>query len=71
VKIVDIPVSYRPTEDYYIDEKTGFIVFTEYYHLQRGKCCGQGCRHCPYEPRHTTGSTKVADGSLKNNKQNG
>jgi len=26
----------------------GFMVFTEHYHLLRGKCCGSGCRHCPY-----------------------
>ncbi|HEY5465295.1 MAG TPA: DUF5522 domain-containing protein [Hanamia sp.] len=26
----------------------GLIVFTENYHLQRGYCCGNGCRHCPY-----------------------
>ncbi|MDP4285006.1 MAG: DUF5522 domain-containing protein [Bacteroidota bacterium] len=25
-----------------------FIVFTEKYHLERGGCCGNGCRHCPY-----------------------
>ena len=36
-------------EDYYIDPKTGFIVFTAKYHLKRGYCCGSGCRHCPYD----------------------
>ena len=35
-------------EDYYIDKKTGFLVFTKIYHLKRGYCCGSGCRHCPY-----------------------
>jgi Family of unknown function (DUF5522) len=25
-----------------------YLVFTEKYHLQRGYCCGNGCRHCPY-----------------------
>ncbi len=34
--------------DYYFDE-TGFVVFTEQYHLEKGKCCGHGCRHCPYD----------------------
>jgi hypothetical protein len=24
------------------------MVFTEQYHLRRGHCCGNGCRHCPY-----------------------
>jgi hypothetical protein len=25
------------------------IVFTEQYHLEKGYCCGNGCRHCPYD----------------------
>nr|WP_242692316.1 DUF5522 domain-containing protein [Aridibaculum aurantiacum] len=35
------------------------MVLTEKYHLERGSCCGNGCRHCPYnfinvpEPRRT------------------
>ena len=33
--------------DYYIE--AGRYVFTERYHLRRGSCCGNGCRHCPYE----------------------
>jgi hypothetical protein len=24
------------------------VVFTAAYHLRRGYCCGNGCRHCPY-----------------------
>jgi diphthamide synthase (EF-2-diphthine--ammonia ligase) len=24
------------------------MVFTEVAHKERGKCCGSGCRHCPY-----------------------
>ncbi|MCE2740331.1 MAG: DUF5522 domain-containing protein [Sphingobacteriales bacterium] len=24
------------------------MVFTANYHLQRGYCCKNGCRHCPY-----------------------
>lgn len=34
-------------EDYYFNEQ-GFIVLTEKYHLQKGFCCGNGCKHCPY-----------------------
>ena len=34
--------------DFYYDG-TGYIVFTEHYHLEKGRCCGNGCRHCPYE----------------------
>ncbi|MGW8121082.1 MULTISPECIES: DUF5522 domain-containing protein [Roseivirga] len=24
------------------------MVFTAKYHLKRGYCCKNGCRHCPY-----------------------
>ncbi|XP_002737531.1 uncharacterized protein LOC100373977 [Saccoglossus kowalevskii] len=33
----------------YTDPKTGYTVFTRVAHLNRGTCCGSGCRHCPYE----------------------
>ncbi|HYF70763.1 MAG TPA: DUF5522 domain-containing protein [Ohtaekwangia sp.] len=28
--------------------ENGLIVFTAAYHLKRGYCCKNGCRHCPY-----------------------
>jgi hypothetical protein len=34
-------------EDFYYSEE-GYIVFTEKYHLKRGFCCKNGCKHCPY-----------------------
>lgn len=34
-------------EDYYVEG--GMLVFTAGYHLRRGRCCGSGCRHCPYD----------------------
>jgi hypothetical protein len=34
--------------DYYLNEQ-GFVVLTERYHLARGYCCGNGCRHCPFQ----------------------
>ena len=34
-------------EDYYLDH--GLMVLTARYHLLRGYCCDQGCRHCPFE----------------------
>jgi len=43
--------AYQPTPeagDYYHDPE-GRWVFTEAYHLRRGYCCGNGCRHCPFE----------------------
>jgi hypothetical protein len=33
-------------DDYYLEGAA--IVFTAAYHLRRGYCCGNGCRHCPY-----------------------
>ncbi|HHP7242497.1 MAG TPA: DUF5522 domain-containing protein [Cyclobacteriaceae bacterium] len=42
--------SYDPLsdqEDFYFNE-SGFMVFTEKYHLKRGYCCKSGCKHCPY-----------------------
>jgi hypothetical protein len=44
--------------DYYYNEQ-GYTVLTEKYHLDRGYCCGNGCRHCPFnfervgEPRRS------------------
>ena len=32
--------------DYTLEE--GYYVFSKWYHLKRGHCCGNGCRHCPY-----------------------
>jgi hypothetical protein len=36
-------------QQYYLEN--GYVVFTEAYHLQRGTCCGSGCRHCPYKKK--------------------
>lgn len=33
--------------DYYMDA-SGLMVFKSWYHLKRGSCCGNACRHCPY-----------------------
>ncbi|KAI2504767.1 Diphthamide synthase [Fragilaria crotonensis] len=35
-------------EHQYKDPTSGYNVFTEIAHKARGKCCGSGCRHCPY-----------------------
>jgi hypothetical protein len=40
--------SWIESEDFYYNEN-GFIVLTAKYHLDRGHCCGNGCKHCPYE----------------------
>lgn len=33
---------------YYINEQ-GLVVLTARFHLERGYCCGSGCKHCPYD----------------------
>jgi hypothetical protein len=33
--------------DFYLEG--GHMVFTAAYHLRRGYCCGNRCRHCPYQ----------------------
>lgn len=35
-------------KDYYYNDQ-GYIVLTENFHLKKGYCCGNGCKHCPYE----------------------
>ena len=35
-------------EDFYFNED-GYMVLTAKFHLQRGECCGNGCKHCPYD----------------------
>jgi hypothetical protein len=37
----------KEREDFYYNED-GYMVFTAAYHLKKEKCCGNGCRHCPY-----------------------
>jgi hypothetical protein len=39
--------------------ENGLVVFTAAHHLARGSCCGSGCRHCPYDPRHVAGNTTI------------
>jgi len=38
--------------DTYIDPQTGYTVMTALFLRRRGWCCGQRCRHCPYDPPH-------------------
>lgn len=32
----------------YLDPFTGLFVMTAGFHLKRGHCCHNGCRHCPF-----------------------
>ena len=35
-------------KDEYYYTKEGYIIFTEKFHLKRGYCCQNNCKHCPY-----------------------
>jgi hypothetical protein len=53
----NVPKPDLDPEDYYMTEE-GYIVFTEKYHLKRGYCCTNGCRHCPYGFNKKTGKVE-------------
>jgi hypothetical protein len=38
----------RRGDKLYLDPATGLWVMTAVALLERGTCCGNGCRHCPY-----------------------
>ena len=40
--------------EFYADPPTGYLVMTEVAHKKRGRCCGSGCRHCPYDHVNVT-----------------
>ncbi|MBE9601789.1 DUF5522 domain-containing protein [Pedobacter sp. MC2016-24] len=52
--------------DYYFNED-GFMVFTREYHLKRGSCCKNKCKHCPWG----YGRKKPGDTDKDDNKENG
>jgi 2-iminoacetate synthase ThiH len=41
------------------------VVFTALFHIQRGSCCANGCKHCPYDPKHKKGRVVLSKESLK------
>jgi len=47
-KAKDLPKTTHLIEgiDYYLEN--GNYVFKAWFHLKRGHCCTNGCRHCPY-----------------------
>lgn len=46
--------------DYFVED--GKVVLTRDFLLRRGRCCGSGCRNCPYkdEPEETV-ELKIID----------
>ena len=43
---------------YVIDEK-GNRILTSYYLRKQGACCGNGCKNCPYTPKHIKGNKNI------------
>jgi len=43
--------------DFYLNEE-GLMVFTEIYHLKRGYCCKNKCKHCPWKFGKEKGTPK-------------
>jgi hypothetical protein len=42
---------------YYLDGNR--VIFTAFYLLERGFCCGSKCRHCPFDPPHNQGIEEI------------
>ncbi|PIF06670.1 MAG: hypothetical protein CSA36_00295 [Draconibacterium sp.] len=45
---------FKESIDYYMEN--GYRVLTEQFLANRGYCCANGCRHCPYEPKAQKGN---------------
>lgn len=51
---------YQPKEGIdYILTKDGYRVMTERFLINRGYCCGNGCKNCPYFPKASKGNTTL------------
>lgn len=44
--------------DYYINEDGNFV-FTEKHHLNRGYCCKNQCKHCPWKYKKSEKEAKL------------
>jgi hypothetical protein len=45
--------------DYIVDKQSGLIVLTAFYLENRGYCCGNKCKNCPYDPKWVKGNTEI------------
>ncbi len=54
----------KPDVDYYMSPH-GYRILTAKYLAERGYCCGNGCKHCPYFPNHTKGNTVLKEETKK------
>ena len=51
--------SFKEGTHYYMEGER--VIFTAQFHIERGQCCGNGCRHCPFDPKHKHGNQNVQD----------
>lgn len=54
--------------DYYINAE-GYVVLTEKYHRDKGSCCGNGCKHCPYQYENVPEPRRASLLTTHNNKR--
>lgn len=51
-KMVELARPYRGKASFieHLDftKEAGYTVFSAWYHLKRGNCCGNGCKNCPF-----------------------
>lgn len=55
--------------DYYLNED-GLMVFTAEYHLKRGYCCRNMCKHCPWNYGKDNGRKKASTTQLEKRNPN-
>lgn len=51
-------------DDYYMED--GERVLTASFHIKRGHCCGNECKHCPYVPNYEKGANLINIGNTDN-----
>lgn len=51
----------KTSEDEFYYEEDGMIVLTAAFHVRRGSCCGNKCRHCPYTKPYVKGNKQLED----------
>ena len=44
----ELPESDQLVKGIHYTIENGLWVFTEYYHIQKGYCCNNKCKNCPY-----------------------
>ncbi|WP_173021606.1 DUF5522 domain-containing protein [Lewinella sp. W8] len=48
------------SSDFYVDDD-GMYVMTAAFHLRRGYCCGNRCKHCPYDHVNVPGGKQQSE----------